>query len=109
MYKDPASVDDKTVDRIIEATEQPLALDIFSAIALAPKPELGCEEALDLVKAPILMLYGRDDPWVVPLWGQRLKKRVPRAAYLELSPAGDRIDVASLLFSMLNGSPSLIS
>ena len=89
MYKDPNSIDDQTVDRIIEATEQPLALDIFSAIALAPKPYLGFDDALALVKAPVLMLYGRDDPWVVPLWGQRLKKKVPRAVYLELSPAGE--------------------
>lgn len=31
---------------------------------------------------------GRDDPWVVPIWGQRLKRQLPDATYLELAPAG---------------------
>jgi hypothetical protein len=31
---------------------------------------------------------GREDPWVVPLWGQRLKRSRPEAAYYELSPVG---------------------
>lgn len=31
---------------------------------------------------------GRDDPWVVPIWGQRLKRQLPAATYLELAPAG---------------------
>jgi hypothetical protein len=31
---------------------------------------------------------GRDDPWVVPIWGQRLKRLRPEATYLELAPAG---------------------
>jgi hypothetical protein len=33
-------------------------------------------------------VYGRDDPWVVPLWGQRLKRAVPRAWYYQLSDVG---------------------
>jgi len=37
----------------------------------------------------MIMTSGRDDPWVVPLWGQRLKRKVPSAVYLELSPAGE--------------------
>lgn len=36
----------------------------------------------------MLLLYGKEDPWVRPLWGQRLKRRLPEAMYLELSPAG---------------------
>ena len=38
----------------------------------------------------VLNITGRDDPWVVPMWGQRLKRKVPSAVYLELSPAGER-------------------
>jgi hypothetical protein len=33
-------------------------------------------------------MYGKEDPWVVPLWGQRLKRAVPRADYYEISPCG---------------------
>jgi len=40
-------------------------------------------------KCPMIMTSGRDDPWVVPLWGQCLKRKVPSAVYLELSPAGE--------------------
>ena len=58
VYSSPAAVDEGTVDRILEATRQPLALDVFSAIAFAPKPDLGFEQCLELIQAPILMLYG---------------------------------------------------
>lgn len=34
------------------------------------------------------MIYGKEDPWVVPFWGQRTKHRNPEAVYYELSPAG---------------------
>ena len=60
VYARSAAVDEGTVKRILEATEQPLALDIFSAIALAPKPELEFEQCLGLIQAPILMIYGEN-------------------------------------------------
>ena len=34
------------------------------------------------------LVYGREDPWVVPLWGQRLKRVIKNATYYELSPVG---------------------
>lgn len=37
---------------------------------------------------PMCMIYGKEDPWVVPFWGQRAKQRNPDAVYYELSPAG---------------------
>lgn len=37
---------------------------------------------------PMCMIYGKEDPWVVPFWGQRAKQRNPDAIYYELSPAG---------------------
>ncbi|CAD7697093.1 unnamed protein product [Ostreobium quekettii] len=43
---------------------------------------------LDVLAAPVCMVYGKEDPWIVPLWAQRLKRRVPQADYFELSPAG---------------------
>jgi len=88
VYSNSNSVDEDTISRILLATEQPFALDIFSAIALAPKPVLDFDVALSRLTSPVLMLYGREDPWVVPMWGQRLKRHLPSAQYLELSPAG---------------------
>ena len=36
----------------------------------------------------VALCYGREDPWVVPLWGQRLKRVIKNATYYELSPSG---------------------
>lgn len=84
----PSALDDRLIDRILQATRHPAALDAFASILLAPKSRLNFDQMLAAVSCPIVMAYGRDDPWVVPLWGQRLKRAVPSAVYLELSPSG---------------------
>lgn len=91
VYQNKNIVTSKDVERIIKATEKPLALDVFAAIALSPKSKLDFNESIKIINengTPTLMLYGREDPWVVPLWGARLKRMLPGAIYLELSPAG---------------------
>ena len=91
VYYNKSSVTDHDVERIIKATDNPLALDVFAAIALSPKSKLDFNQALKIINnngTPCLMLYGREDPWVVPLWGSRLKRKVESAIYCELSPAG---------------------
>ncbi|GIL47115.1 hypothetical protein Vafri_4023 [Volvox africanus] len=88
VYADKSGSDMALVVRIVEATEQPGALDAFTSIVLSPKAELGFDELVDRLQCPVLLLYGKEDPWVRPLWGQRLKRRLPAATYLELSPAG---------------------
>lgn len=71
-------------------------LDQFPA---PPKPvvkQLCFERRHHVVTLPLPLLPrpppchtpGRDDPWVVPIWGQRLKRQLPSATYLELAPAG---------------------
>lgn len=37
---------------------------------------------------PICLMYGKEDPWVKPLWGLQVKQQVPEAPYYEISPAG---------------------
>ncbi|KXZ47460.1 hypothetical protein GPECTOR_35g898 [Gonium pectorale] len=88
VYADKSPPDPPLIARIVEATEQPGALDAFTSIVLSPKAALSFDELLDRLRCPVLLLYGREDPWVRPLWGQRLKRRLPAATYLELSPAG---------------------
>jgi len=41
-------------------------------------------------RVPVGLMYGREDPWVVPLWGQRAKRALGDEVcdYYELSPAG---------------------
>ncbi|KAF2597324.1 hypothetical protein F2Q68_00007308 [Brassica cretica] len=33
-------------------------------------------------------MYGKEDPWVGPIWGKKIKKEIPNAPYYEISPAG---------------------
>ncbi|KAG2453714.1 hypothetical protein HYH02_001926 [Chlamydomonas schloesseri] len=88
VYADKSPPDPPLIARIVEATQHPGALDAFTSIVLSPKGELSFDELLDRLACPVLLLYGKEDPWVRPLWGQRLKRRLPEALYLELSPAG---------------------
>ncbi len=57
-------------------------------------------------KVPLCLIYGHEDPWVVPFWGQRVKQHVPDAVYYELSPVGhcphhEAPEVIILAFSLL--------
>ncbi|WIA10745.1 hypothetical protein OEZ85_010916 [Tetradesmus obliquus] len=88
VYARPSTIDDSLLERIVQATQHPEALDAFTSIVLAPKTQLSFDEMLAAVSCPVCLAYGRDDPWVVPLWGQRLKRTLPQAQYLELAPAG---------------------
>ncbi|CAM9623686.1 unnamed protein product [Hapterophycus canaliculatus] len=46
------------------------------------------EEMIDRVQVPMALIYGKEDPWVVPLWGHRIKRQRPETLYYELSPSG---------------------
>ena len=37
---------------------------------------------------PICLMYGKEDPWVRPIWGLQVKKQLPEAPYYLISPAG---------------------
>lgn len=72
-------------------TDHPVASSTFASVLWSPKPKLSYDEALAIIRernVPVAMVYGREDPWVTPMWGQRLKRRVPRAAYYEVSKCG---------------------
>lgn len=88
VYARPSAVDDELLTRIVAATERPDALDAFTSILLSPRTQLTFDEMLARLECPVCLAYGRDDPWVVPIWGQRLKRQLPSATYLELAPAG---------------------
>jgi len=88
-------LDDELVANIVAPTDNPHALDAFCSVVWSPKSALGFDEMLAAVNEEtkrgrmcVAMLYGRDDPWVVPLWGQRLKRAVRAADYYELGETG---------------------
>eukprot|EP00611_Tribonema_gayanum_P012137 TRINITY_DN226_c2_g1_i1.p1 TRINITY_DN226_c2_g1~~TRINITY_DN226_c2_g1_i1.p1 ORF type:complete len:485 (-),score=150.70 TRINITY_DN226_c2_g1_i1:303-1757(-) len=96
VYADKRAVDDSLVADIIAATERGPTLqsygvgghEAFTSILFSPRVEGGFDALLRSVTAPVALLYGRDDPWITPLWGHRAKRAAPRAPYYELTPSG---------------------
>eukprot|EP00438_Fugacium_kawagutii_P007962 Skav221207 [mRNA] locus=scaffold2467:115842:116303:- [translate_table: standard] len=71
--------------------DHPAGAAAFAQIVFTPQADLTFDEALDKVveqQIPTLLLYGREDPWIVPYWAARAFKRAPSADYLQLSPSG---------------------
>lgn len=92
VYADEKKIDERLIEEIIEPTDNAFAIKAFISTFISPKSRVSYEEMLQAVNEDvdikIGMIYGREDPWVVPLWGQRLKRAVPKARYYELSPSG---------------------
>jgi len=92
VYANKARIDNELIERIIAPTNNPNALFTFCSVVWSPKSSMSFDDMLaklrDDESIPIALVYGRDDPWVVPLWGQRLKRAIPRAEYYEISPGG---------------------
>lgn len=91
VYADHSTNVDKVFSRILEITEHPAALASFTSIMLAPQGKVSFGEALSRCKThdiPICLMYGKEDPWVRPIWGLQVKKQLPEAPYYQISPAG---------------------
>ncbi|KAL5725030.1 hypothetical protein ACHQM5_008226 [Ranunculus cassubicifolius] len=91
VYADHSTDVDKVFSRILEVTEHPAAAASFASIMCAPKGELSFREALSRCQMddiPICLVYGKEDPWVTPIFGLQVKRQVPDAPYYEISPAG---------------------
>ncbi|XP_021832452.1 pheophytinase, chloroplastic-like [Prunus avium] len=91
VYADHSTNVDKVFSRILETSEHPAAAASFASIMLAPQGQLSFRDALSrchMNNVPICLMYGKEDPWVKPLWGLQVKQQVPEAPYYEISPAG---------------------
>lgn len=91
VYADHSTNVDKVFSRIIETTEHPAAAASFASIMFAPQGQLSFQESLtrcQLQNVPICLMYGKEDPWVRPAWGLKVKSQLPEAPYYEISPAG---------------------
>ncbi|CAN1316563.1 Pheophytinase, chloroplastic [Linum perenne] len=91
VYADQTTDVDKVISRVVEITEHPAAAASLTSIMFAPTARLSFTEALSSCKrsnVPICLVYGREDPWVRPIWGLDVKRQLPEASYYELSPAG---------------------
>lgn len=72
----------------------------FTSILFSPRTERSFEEALEALSAreappAVALIYGLEDPWVVPLWAERAHRRA--AAWAPLTSGGgghaDSLDV----------------
>ncbi|KAI3448842.1 hypothetical protein Pfo_005507 [Paulownia fortunei] len=91
VYADHSTKVDEVFSRIIETTQHPAAAASFASILFAPQGQLSFKETLtrcQMNKTPICLIYGKEDPWVRPIWGLQVKRQVPDAPYYEISPAG---------------------
>lgn len=91
VYADHSINVDNVFSRIIETTRHPAAAASFASIMFAPQGELSFSETLSRCRAnkvPICLMYGKEDPWVTPIWGLQVKRKVPEAPYYQISPAG---------------------
>ncbi|CAL5423597.1 unnamed protein product [Camellia sinensis] len=81
VYADHSTEVDKVFSRILETAQHPAAAASFVSIMFAPRGQLSND-------VPICLMYGKEDPWVKPVWGLLVKRRLPEAPYYEISPAG---------------------
>lgn len=91
VYADHLTDVNKVFSQIVETTEHPAAAAAFASIMCAPTGQLSFNESLSRCresKVPVCLVYGKEDPWVKPIWGQQVKKQLPEAPYYEISPAG---------------------
>ncbi|CAL5371033.1 unnamed protein product [Camellia sinensis] len=91
VYADHSTEVDKVFSCIHETAQHPAAAASFVSIMFAPRGQLSFWEALSRCQVndvPICLMYGKEDPWVKPVWGLQVKRRLPEAPYYEISPAG---------------------
>lgn len=91
VYADHSTKVDKVFSHILETTQHPAAAASLASIMFAPQGQLSFGEALSrcqMNNVPICLMYGKEDPWVRPVWGLQVKRQVPEAPYYEISPAG---------------------
>ncbi|XP_010558906.1 PREDICTED: pheophytinase, chloroplastic-like [Tarenaya hassleriana] len=91
VYADHSTDVDKVFSHIVEITRHPAAAASLASIMCAPAGQLSFADALSMCKknkVPICLMYGREDPWVKPIWGLRIKWQIPNAPYYVISPAG---------------------
>ncbi|XP_031374295.1 pheophytinase, chloroplastic isoform X2 [Punica granatum] len=91
VYADHSTNVDKVFARILQTAQHPAAAASFASIMCAPQAQLSFNEALSQCQAqnvPVCLVYGKEDPWVKPVWGRQVKRQIPNAPYYEISPAG---------------------
>lgn len=48
------------------------------------KVAMSFEEMISRIDVPLALIYGKEDPWVMPLWGHRIKRQRPETLYYQV-------------------------
>jgi pimeloyl-ACP methyl ester carboxylesterase len=96
VYKTREAFDEQLVQDIITSASQPGGYEAFTSILFSPKTKRSFDESLRMMSQgiPVCLCYGRDDPWVIPMWAQRgyrVLEQTPMAythVYVEISNSG---------------------
>lgn len=81
VYSCESAFDEKLISDIITSASQPGGYEAFTSILFSPKTKATFDECLGAVAKeglPCLLAYGKEDPWVVPIWGQRALRQLRR-------------------------------
>ena len=87
----PSQLVDKSVRCF---ADDPRAFDAFLSILFAPQASAGSFD--DMLRSiqrhglPMLLVYGREDPWVRTIWGQRIVRIVPQATFYQVVDPASR-------------------
>ena len=95
VYASPERADAQLARDICASAAHPNGPRVFSSILFAGRARDEFDDVMRRLGEKDLktyLVYGREDPWVRPIWGQRASRRFAEggrtAPYYELSPAG---------------------
>jgi len=95
VYAAPARADDRLARDICESASHPNGPRVFASILFAGRARDEFDDVMRRLGEKDIstyLVYGKEDPWVRPIWGQRAARRFAEggrvAPYYELSPAG---------------------
>ncbi|KAK9830202.1 hypothetical protein WJX72_010275 [[Myrmecia] bisecta] len=85
VYTNDTNVDDELVRSIVRPAQDPKAAEVFFRIITGNG--IAVNRLLQQVKAPLLLLWGEQDPWIRPAAADRIASLYPSAERVRI-PAG---------------------
>lgn len=89
VYADVDRVGDTLVEQIVLPTTQPAAASAFASILCSPGSSISFDDMMERVadqEIPLLLCYGKEDPWIQPIWGHRAKRVLTKVFLTPLNP-----------------------
>ena len=116
VYASPSRADQHLARDICESASHPNGPRVFASILFAGRAKDEFDDVMRRLGEKDLetyLVYGKEDPWVRPIWGQRASRRFAEggrvAPYYELSPAGHCVHheapgaVAACVLNLIRG------